>query len=165
MLVTQQLLVPIDFHSMWGLLWKQMATTTGLLTHIQQNIFFCVIPSRSLRSASERRLVVPSQRLKITLQNILVHRSWPVEWSSHCYPECWIPVNLQATTENSCLSTLLDFIIKNKQKIKNIYSFPYSISSSFSFSFSPSLARLYLFEQCLRLGVTSASSVCLPLQD
>ncbi len=38
-------------------------------------------------------------------------------------------------------------------------------SSSSSFSFSPSLASLYLFEQCLRLGVIGASSVCLPLQD
>ncbi len=32
-------------------------------------------------------------------------------------------------------------------------------------SFSPSLASLYIFEQCLRLGVTSTSSVCLALQD
>ncbi len=38
--------------------------------------------------------------------------------------------------------------------------------SSFSLSFSPSLAAsLYLFEQCLRLGVMGTSSVCLPLQD
>ncbi len=44
-------------------------------------------------------------------------------------------------------------------------TFPFSISSSLSLSFSPSLASLYLFEQCLRLGVTSTSSVCLPLQD
>ncbi len=41
-----------------------------------------------------------TERLKITLQNILVHRSWLVEWPSHPHPECWIPVNLQATTEN-----------------------------------------------------------------
>ncbi len=34
-----------------------------------------------------------------------------------------------------------------------------------SLSFSPSLASLYLFEQYLRLGVTSTSSVGLPLQD
>ncbi len=47
------------------------------------------------------------------------------------------------------------------KKIKN--SFPFSISSSFSFS--PSLASLYLVEQCLRLGVRGTSSVCLPLQD
>ncbi len=42
---------------------------------------------------------------------------------------------------------------------KNKYTtFPFSIS--LSLSFSPSLASLYLFEQCLRLGVTSTSSVC-----
>ncbi len=35
----------------------------------------------------------------------------------------------------------------------------------FPLSFSPSLASLYLFEQWLRLGVTSTSSVWLPLQD
>ncbi len=99
-----------------------------------------------------------TERLKITLQNILFHRSWLVEWSSHPHPKCWIPVNLQATTENSSLSTLLDFIIKKK-------SFPFSISSSFSLPFSPSLASLYFFEQCLRLGVRGTSSVCLPLQD
>ncbi len=34
----------------------------------------------------------------------------------------------------------------------------------FIFTF-PSLASLYLFEQCLRLGVRGTSSVCLPLQD
>ncbi len=32
-------------------------------------------------------------------------------------------------------------------------------------NFSPSLASSYLFEQCLRLDVTSTSSVSLPLQD
>ncbi len=93
------------------------------------------IPSRSLRSASERRLVVPSQRgrqdslladwlflitLQNTLQNILFHRSWLVEWSPPPppppHPDCWIPVNLQATTENSSLSTLLDYIKKTKTK-------------------------------------------------
>jgi len=78
----------------------------------------------------------------------------------HPHLKRWISVNLQATTENSSLSTLLDFIIKNK----NI-SFTFSKSTSFFLPFSPSLASLYLFEQCLRLGVTSTSSVCLLLQD
>ncbi len=59
-----------------------------------------------------------TQRLKITLQNVLVHRSWLVEWSSHPHPDCWIPVNLQATTENSSLSTLLDFILSLKKKLQ-----------------------------------------------
>ncbi len=36
---------------------------------------------------------------------------------------------------------------------------------SLSLSFPPSLASLYLFEQCQRLGVRSTSSVCFPLQD
>ncbi len=76
--------------------------------------------------------------------------------SSHPYPECWIPVNLQATTEDSSLSALLDFILnlflKKKQK-------------NFPFIFLSFLASLYLFEQWLRLGVTSTSSVWLPLQD
>ncbi len=107
-------------------------TTTGSAPTYFSSRLWIYIPSRSLRSAS---LVVPSQSLKITLQNILVHHSWLVEWSSHPNPECWIPVNLQATTENS-----------------------------FS-SLSSSPASLYLFEQCLRLGVSSTSSVCLPLQD
>ncbi len=44
-------------------------------------------------------------------------------------------------------------------------TFTFSKSSSFSLSFSPSLASMYLFEQCLRLGVIGTSSVCLPLQD
>ncbi len=54
--------------------------------------------------------------------------------------------------------------IKTSHKKKK-YPLPFSISSSFSLSFYPSLASLYLFEQCLRLGVRCTSSVCLPLQD
>ncbi len=73
------------------------------------------------------------------------------------HPESCIPVNLQETTENSSLSTLLDYIKKIKK------SFPFSISSNVSFF--RSLASLYLSEQCLRLGVRGTSSVCLPLQD
>ncbi len=64
-----------------------------------------------------------TERHKITLQNILFHRSWLVEWSSHPHPECWIPVNFQATTENSSLSTLLDYLLKKKKKKKNFHFF------------------------------------------
>ncbi len=46
-------------------------------------------------------------------------------------------------------------VLKKKKKKKK----------PFPLSFSPSLASLYLFEQWLRLGVTSTSSVWLPLQD
>ncbi len=54
---------------------------------------------------------------------------------------------------------------KKKKKKKKKNSFTFSKSSSFSLSFSPSLASLYLCEQCLRLSVIGTSSVCLPLQD
>ncbi len=87
--------------------------TTGSAPTYFHSLMTIYIPSRSLRSASERRL-------KITFQNILVHHSWLMEWPSHPYPDCWIPVNLQATTENSSLSTLLDIILNCQQKI-NIY--------------------------------------------
>ncbi len=76
------------------------------LSFIKIPIFTTMVPRATPRGTI-------TERLKITLQNILLHRSWPVEWSSHPHPECWIPVNLQATTENSSLSTLLDFIIKS----------------------------------------------------
>ncbi len=47
------------------------------------------------------------------------------------------------------ISTLLDFMLNfQKEKLS---------------LFIPSLASLYLFKQCLRLGITSTSSVCLPL--
>ncbi len=36
------------------------------------------------------------------------------------HPECWIPVKFQATTENSSLSTLLDYLNKKK---KNDFTF------------------------------------------
>ncbi len=52
-------------------------------------------------------------------------------------------------------TTWLPKLVQKKKKKKK----------PFPLSFSPSLASLYLFEQWLRLGVTSTSSVWLPLQD
>ncbi len=140
-------------------------TTTGSALVYFHSLLRIYIPSRSLRSASERRFVVPSQRGSKSLSRTFSF-TVPGRWNDlppPPHPECWIPVNLQATTENSSLSTLLDYIKKKKKKKK--ISFTFSKPSSFSLSFSPSLASLYLFEQCLRLGVIGTSSVCLPLQD
>ncbi len=110
-------------------------TTTGSAPTYFHSLLQIYIPSRSLRSASERRLVdTITERLKITLQNILVHHSWLVEWSSHPYPEFGIPVNLQATTENSSLSTLLNILYKEK-KNKQFLSL---------YVFLPLLASTYL---------------------
>ncbi len=98
-----------------------------------------------------------TERLKITLQNILVHRSWPVEWSSH--PPSGILDPCQPSSNNrKLISFNSTWLLKKKKKTL-------TFSKSFSLSFSPSLASLYLFEQCLRLGVIGTSSVCLPLQD
>ncbi len=85
-----------------------------------------------------------TERLKITLQNILIHHSWLVEWSSHPHPECWISVNLQATTENSSLSALLDFIIKKKKKRKLIPSIFLYLHLSLYLYLLPLLACIYL---------------------
>jgi len=49
------------------------------------------------------------------------------------HPECWIPVNLQATTENSSLSTLLDYIKEKKNLHLSLY-----------LSLLPLLACIYL---------------------
>ncbi len=132
--------------------WCLHITTTGSAPAYFHSLLRIYIPSRSLRSASERRhRGTITERLKITLQNILVHHSWLVEWSSHPYPECWIPVNLQAKTENSSLSTLLDFIL-NLKKQKTL---------SFSL-FIPSLASLYLLNNDWDLVLRALPlSVCL----
>ncbi len=137
------------------------STTTGSAPTYFHSLLRIYIPSRSLRSASKRCLVVPSQRGSKSLSRTFSF-TIPGWWNDlpTLIQECWIPVNLQATTENSSLSTLLDFIIKKKKKKKRIPSL--FLSSSFSLSFSPSLASLYLFEQCLRLGVRVLPlSVCL----
>ncbi len=130
-------------------------TTTGSAPTYFHSLLRIYIPSRSLRSASEWRLVVPSQRGSKSLSRTFSF-TVPGRWNDlppplPPHPERWIPVNLQAKTENSSLSALLDFILNKTKK-----------ELSFSL-FIPSLVGLYLFEQCLRLGVTSTSSVCLPL--
>ncbi len=85
-------------------------TATGSAPSYFHSIMTIYIPSRCLRSARDWRLV--TERHKITLQNIFIHRSWLVEWTSHPHPECWIPDNCQATPENSSLPSSLDFILK-----------------------------------------------------
>ncbi len=136
--------LPVAAHIKFKTLMLAYRTTTGSAPTYFHSLLRIYIPSRSLRSASEQHLVVPLQRGSKSLSRTFSF-TVPGRWNDlpTPHPDCWIPVNLQATTENSSLSTLLDFILKK---------------------LSPSLASSYLFEQCLRLGVTSTSSVCLPLQ-
>ncbi len=58
-------------------------TTTGSAPSFFHSLLQIYIPSRSLRSASERRLVVPSQRSSKSLSRTFFHHSWLVEWSSN----------------------------------------------------------------------------------
>ncbi len=78
------------------------------------------IPSRSLRFASERRLVVPSQRGSKSLSRTFSF-TVPGWWNDPPHLEHWIPVNLQATTENSSLSSSLH--LKKKKKKKKTFAF------------------------------------------
>ncbi len=80
------------------------------------------IPSRSLRSASKRRLVLPTQRVSKSLSRTFSFTvpGWWNELPPH--PDCCIPVNLQATPENSSLPSLLDFILyKKKTMPRNLH--------------------------------------------
>ncbi len=105
------------------------------------------IPSRSLRSASERRLVVPSQRGSQSLS-----RSF-----SFTVPGCWNDLPTPPSrTLNPCQSSSNNWKLISFNSTWPLLKLQ---KKKFSFSFSSSLGSLYLFEQCLRLGVPL--SVCL----
>ncbi len=125
-------------------------TTTGSAPTYFHSLLQIHIPSRSLRSASERRLVVPSQRGSKSLSRTFSF-TVPGRWN-----DLPIPIRnagslsiFKQQLKTLSLSNLLDYLKKK----------------TLSLSFYPSLASLYLFEQCLRLGLIGTSSVCLPLQD
>ncbi len=102
-------------------------TTTGSAPTYFHSLMTMYTPSRSLRSASERRLVVPSQRGSKSLSRTFSF-TVPGRWNDlPTHPDRWIPVSLQATTEHSSLSTLLDFII-NFHKKNTVFLFIYSFS-------------------------------------
>ncbi len=119
-------------------------TTTGSAPSYFHSLLRIYIPSRSLRSASERRLVVPSQRGSKSLSRTF----------SFTIPGWWN--NPPTPVRNAGSLSIF------KQQLKT-HLFRHYLT--FPLSFSPSLASLYLVEQWMRLGVTSTSSVWLPLQD
>ncbi len=97
-------------------------TITGSAPTYFHSLLRIYIPSRSLRTASEWRLVVPSQRGSKSLSRTFSF-TVPGRWNDlpPPHPEYWIPVNFQATTENSSLSTLLDYIKKIKKIIFHFF--------------------------------------------
>ncbi len=148
--------LPVAAHKTLMLAYR---TTTGSAPTYFHSLLWIYIPSRSLRSASERRLVVPSQRGWKSLSRTFSF-TVPGRWND-------LPTPIRNAGSLSIfkqqLKTHLFQLYLTHHKKTNY--FPFSISSSFYLSFSPSLASLYLFEQCLRLGVMGTSSVCLPLLD
>ncbi len=136
-------------------------TTTGSAPTYFHSLLRIYIPSRSLRSASERRLVVPSQRGSKSLSRTFSF-TVPGRWND-------LPIPIRNAGSLSIFKQQLKthlfqlYLTKKKKKKKKILSLFQNLH--LSFSFSPSLASLYLFEQCLRLSVIGTSSVCLPLQD
>ncbi len=127
-------------------------TTTGSAPTYFHSLLRIYIPSRSLRSASERRLVVPSQRGSKSLSRTFSFTtSWLVEWSPT--PSGMLdPCQFQATTENSSLSTLLDFIIIKKQTKKTSITRSSSSSSSLYLHLSLYLSLLPLLS-CIYLNI------------
>ncbi len=85
-------------------------TATGSAPSYFHSLMTIYILSRSLRSASERRLVVPSQRGTKSLSRTFSF-TVPGWWNEpeHPYPECWVTDNFQATPENSYIPSSLAF--------------------------------------------------------
>ncbi len=83
-------------------------------------------------------------------------RNTPLECGSRFI---WFRSELQSGIANLLIQ------IRTSECVSRIIWFRSGLRSAYPLSFSPSLASLYLFEQWLRLGVTSTSSVWLPLQD
>ncbi len=156
--------VPVAARIQFKTLTLAYRTTTDSASTYFHSLLRIYIPSRSLRSARERRLVVLSQRGSKSLSRTF----------SFTIPGWWndLPTPIRNDGSLSIFKQQLKthlfqhYLTSSfKKKKKKKTPLPFSKSSSFSFSFSPSLASLYLFEQCLILGVRGTSSVCLPLQD
>ncbi len=132
-------------------------TTTGSAPSYFHSLLRIYIPSRSLRSASERRLVVPSQRGSKSL-----YRTF-----SFTIPGWWndLPIPIRNAGSLSIFKQQLKTHLFQLYLTTLKKNWTFTFSKSSSLSFSPSLASMYLFEQCLRLGVIGTSSVFLPLQD
>ncbi len=50
MLVAKQLLVAVDFHTIFSILWKSVATSNGVVAAIPQNVFFTIPLITMIRS-------------------------------------------------------------------------------------------------------------------
>ncbi len=93
-------------------------TITGSAPTYFHSLLRTYIPSRSLRSASERRLVVPSQRGSKSLSRKTFSFTAPGRWNDLPTPirNAGSLSIFKQQLKNSSLSTLLDYIKKKKKK-------------------------------------------------
>ncbi len=116
-------------------------TTTGSAPSYFHSLLRIYIPSRSLRSASERRLVVPSQRGSKSLSRTFSF-TIPGWWNNLPTPirNAGSLSIFKQQLKNSSLSALLDFILNLFLKKKNNKKKKLSLY----LSLLPLLARTYL---------------------
>ncbi len=127
-------------------------TTTGSAPAYFHSLMTIYIPFRSLRSASERRLVVPSQRGSKSLSRMF----------SFTVPGWWN--ELPTPIRNAGSLTIFKRHLKTHLlKLKKTPSLPFLNFAHFSLN-SHRLARI-CSEHCLEICITSTSFVCLPLYN
>ncbi len=80
-------------------------TTSGSAPLYLNSLLQIYMPSRSLRSASERRITVPSQRDTKSL-SLTFSLTVPIWWND--LPSSWILTHLQETAKNTSLPSLFD---------------------------------------------------------
>ncbi len=124
-----------------------------------QHIFSWYIPSRSLRSASERRLMVPSQRGAKSLSRTFSFTA-PVWWNE-----------LPTPIRNARSLTIFKRHLKTHlfchhftwlHLKKNIYIYPSLSFLTFGlFPLTSHCPAKIFTEQCLEICITSTSCVCL----
>ncbi len=100
--------LPIAAHIKFKALMFAYRTTSGSAPLYLNSLLQTYMPSRSLRSASERRITVPSQRDTKSLSQTL-SLTVPIWWNDlELNPSSWILTHLQETAKNTSLPSLFD---------------------------------------------------------
>ncbi len=101
--------LPIAARIKFKVLMFAYKTTTGTAPIYLNLLVQTYAPSRSLRSASERRLVVPSQRgYQITLTDLFLDCAQLVEWPPDLNSNSWVFSHFQKTSKDTSFSPALD---------------------------------------------------------
>ncbi len=101
--------LPIAARIKFKVLMFAYKTTTGTAPIYLNLLVQTYAPSRSLRSASERRLVVPSQRgYQITLTDLFLDCAQLVEWPPYLNSNSWVFSHFQKTSKDTSFSPAPD---------------------------------------------------------